>query len=629
MKGRIKEDDSSVPARDGPFAYYSRHREGGQYPILARKRVDPESRAIGEAEEIVFDGDKEAEGHEYYGLGGADHSPDHRLLGYAVDTAGSETYEIRFRDIEAGEDLPDRIPDCAGAFVWANDSKTILWVERDENNRPRKVRLHKLGEDPANDPVIYEEEDPGFFVSVSKTESERFITIDCHDHTTSEIRIIDADAPESPPKLIAAREKDVEYDISDRGETFYVLTNLDGAIDFKIMTAPIDAPERANWREWIGHRQGVLILGHRTFARHHIRLERARGLPRIVIRSFEDDAEHEIAFEEEAYALGLGEVLEFDTDVMRFGYASPTTPDQVFDYDMHTRERTLLKTREVPSGHDPKKYVCRRIFAPSKDGVQVPVTVLHHVDTPIDGSAPALLYGYGSYGITIPAGFSTGRLSLVDRGFVFAVAHVRGGKANGYAWYLDGKGGKKQNTFDDFVAAGEALIDQSFTRRGAIFSMGGSAGGMLVGASLNQAPDLFGGVVAAVPFVDVLNTMSDADLPLTPPEWPEWGNPIESREGYETIAAYSPYENIAPKRYPPVLATAGVSDPRVTYWEPAKWIARMRETASGGPFLLKTNMGAGHQGASGRWDALKEVTIEYAFVLKVAGRADATPLPAC
>jgi oligopeptidase B len=628
MKGRIKEDDSSLPARDGPFAYYSRHRLGGQYPILARKRVDLETREIVGEEQILFDGDHEAEGFDYFDLGGLDHSPDHSLMAYAVDIAGSERFEIRVRDLASGEDLPDRIPDSAGGFVWANDSRTLLWVERDAESRPRRVRRHRLGTDPALDSVVYEENDPGYFVSVSKTESERFILIDAHDHTTSELRLLDADAPEGALRLVAAREPGIEYDISDCGDLFYVLTNAGGAIDFKIMTAPLASPERGSWRPWLAHRPGVFLLGMRLFARHLVRLERVEGLPRIVIRRLADDAEHEISFAEEAYALGLGEVLEFDTDVMRFGYASPTTPDQVFDYNLETRERRLLKTREVPSGHNPSRYVARRITAAAPDGERVPLTILHHIDTPIDGSAPALLYGYGAYGISMSASFSTGRLSLVDRGVVFAIAHVRGGTDKGYQWYLDGKTDKKSNSFADFLAAAETLVHEGYTARGRIVSFGGSAGGLLVAAALNRAPDLFGGAVAAVPFVDVLNTMSDASLPLTPPEWREWGNPIESEADFKTIAGYSPYENVWSAVYPPVLVTAGVSDPRVTYWEPAKWVARLREVGRGGPFLFKVNLGAGHQGASGRWESLKEVALEYAFVLKVAGRADAALPPA-
>ncbi|MCG8442922.1 MAG: S9 family peptidase [Caulobacterales bacterium] len=628
MRGRIKEDDESVPVREGPYAYHSRHRAGGQYPIFARRRVAPDTGAPTGEEEILLDGDAEAEGRAYFDLGGVDHSPDHRLLAYAVDETGSEFYAIRVRDLATGEDLPDVIEKSAGAFVWANDSTTLFWVERDANNRPSRVRRHRLGAPAGEDPIVYEESDPGFFVSVAKTESDRFVLIDAHDHTTSEVRLIDADAPESAPRLVEPRTRDLEYDVAHRGDRLYLLTNADEAIDFKIMTAPESAPSRANWTDWIPRRDGVLVLGQHVFARHHVRLERVDGLPRLVIRRFADEAEHEIALDEEAYALGLGETLEFDTDVMRFAYASPTTPDQVFDYDMETRERRLLKTREVPSGHTPSDYVATRIQAPARDGESVPVTLVRRASTPLDGSAPVLLYGYGSYGVTIPADFRTSRLSLVDRGFIFAVAHVRGGMAKGYRWYLDGKRDKKLNTFRDFIDAGEALIARGYARRGGIVAMGGSAGGLLVGAALNMAPDLFAGAVAAVPFVDVLSTMSDAELPLTPPEWPEWGNPVEDEAAYEAIAAYSPYDNVDALAYPPILATAGLTDPRVTYWEPAKWVARLRErSTSDAPALLKVNMGAGHAGASGRWDALKETALEFAFALKVAGLADAVPPP--
>ena len=525
MRGRIKEDDSSVPSKDGRYAYYSRFREGGQYPVFARKTVDLATGKIADEEEILFDGDKEGEGQDYFDLGTLSHSPDHTILAYGVDLKGSEFYEIRFRMIDTGEELPDILTGASGSMVWANDSKTLLWVERDENNRPRRVKRHVLGAPPESDVVVYEEEDQGFFVGVDKTESRRFLVIDAHDHTTSEVRLIPADAPDSEPVLIAARDPGVEYDVTDNGETLYLVTNVDGAVDFKLMTAPVASPGRENWTEWRAHEPGVLILGQSMFARFHVRLERVNALPRIVIHTFDTGEEHHIALDEEAYGLGLGGGYEFDTRQMRFSYSSPTTPSQLFDYDMASRERTLLKTQEIPSGHTASHYVVRRITAKSHDGAAVPVTILHHKDTPLDGSAPALLYGYGSYGHTVPASFGTGRLSLVDRGMIYAIAHIRGGMAKGYQWYLDGKLEKKPNTFHDFVAAGEALAKDGYSARGKIICLGGSAGGLLVGASVNMAPDLFGGVVAAVPFVDVLNTMSDEELPLTPPEWPEWGKP--------------------------------------------------------------------------------------------------------
>ncbi len=632
MRGRIKEEDEGLPTPDGPFAYYSRTRRyrpeahEGQYAVFVRKPIDPSTQEPIGPEEVLFDGDREAQGRDYFALGGLDHSPDHTLIAYGVDLTGSEYYTLRFRRIADGAHLDDVIENTTGGVVWANDSRTVFWVWRDDNGRPCKVYRRELGS--GRDDLIYEEADLGFFVSLGKTESERFIVIDAHDHTTSEVRLIDADAPATAPRLIAARERGVEYDVSDRGERLYILTNVDGAIDFKVMTAPLATPERAHWTDWVAHRDGVLVLGQRLFAGHHVRLERENALPRIVIRRFEDDAEHSLSLDEEAYSLGLSGLYAFDTSVMRFSYSSPTTPDQVFAYDMNTRERRLLKTRDVPSGHEPSDYVTRRVLAPAADGETVPVTILHHRDTPIDGSAPVLLYGYGSYGHTIPAGFGTTRLSLCDRGVVFAIAHVRGGMAKGYRWYLDGKLEKKPNTFTDFIAAGEALIAEGYTARGRIVAMGGSAGGLLVGAALNLAPDLFAGVAALVPFVDVLNTMADAELPLTPPEWPEWGNPLQSAEAYDRLASYSPYDNVRAVAYPPVLVTAGVSDPRVTYWEPAKWAAKLRACSTGpGPVLLKTNMDAGHGGASGRFDSLKETAFEFAFVLKVIDRAATPPRP--
>ncbi|MEM7192133.1 MAG: prolyl oligopeptidase family serine peptidase, partial [Pseudomonadota bacterium] len=394
-----------------------------------------------------------------------------------------------------------------------------------------------------------------------------------------------------------------------------------GAEDFRIVEAPAADPAPANWVEIEPHRPGRLILDVIAFKDFLVRMERENGLPRIVIRRFSDGDEHEIAFDEEAYALGMSAGYEYDTKTLRFTYASMTTPTQTFDYDMETRERVLRKTQEVPSGHDPSQYVTRRVFAPAKDGETVPVTLLYRKDTALDGSAPLLLYGYGSYGITIPASFMTNALSLVDRGFVYAIAHIRGGKEKGFSWYKNGKREKKINTFTDFIAAGEYLASEKFTSRGKIVAHGGSAGGMLMGAITNMAPDLFLGIIADVPFVDVLTTMLDASLPLTPPEWPEWGNPIESADDYKTIAAYSPYDNVRAQNHPNILAVAGLTDPRVTYWEPAKWIAKLREADTGtNLIMLKTNMEAGHAGASGRFDRLKEVALSYAFALKLAGK---------
>ena len=616
MKGRIKEDDSSVPSPDGPWAYAVRFIEGGQYPLLVREPRD------GGPETVMIDGNALAEGKAYFRLGGASHAPDHDKLAWAFDDKGSEYYTLKFRDLGTGSDLADEVPDTGGGGVWSADGQQVLYIRLDENHRPSKLFRHVLGSNHVDDPLVYEEADSGFFMGVGKTQSDRYIVIDCHDHETSEVRLLPTDNPAAEPILVSQREPKVEYSVDEGNGTLYILTNQNGAKDFKIVTAPADDPGPENWVDLIPHEPGRLILSHTVYSKHLVRLERKDGLPRIVVRRLSDGEEHAIAFDEEAYSLGLVGGYEFDTSVIRFTYSSMTTPQRTFDYDMESRERTLRKEQEVPSGHNPDDYVTRRVMAPAADGESVPVSLLYHKDTPLDGSAPCLLYGYGSYGIAIPAAFSTSRLSLVDRGFVYAIAHIRGGKDKGFTWYEEGKREKKTNTFTDFIAAGEYLDSSDFTSRGRIVAEGGSAGGMLMGAIANMAPGLFGGVIAVVPFVDVLNTMLDDTLPLTPPEWPEWGNPIISETDFNTILGYSPYENVEAQAYPPILAMAGLTDPRVTYWEPAKWVARLREIKTDDNLLLlRTNMDAGHAGASGRFDALKETAIEQAFALMVTGRA--------
>ena len=612
MKGRIKEDDSSVPAPDGPFDYYTRYITGGQQPLFCRR-----PRAGGE-EAILIDGNKLAEGHAYFRIGQVAHSPDHKLMAYAVDTKGSEYFTAKIINADTGAVIAESITDSCGGLEWAADSKTLLYVWLDEQHRPRKLFAHKLGE-TGEDRLIHDQTDPGLFLDVGMTLDGQYLLLSTHDHETSEVSLIDAADPYAPPRLVAPRAPEHEYSVCHHEGRLIILTNSGGADDFRIVEAPADTPSPENWAGIEPHRPGRLILDVVAFKDFLVRLERENGLPRIVIRRFADGEEHAIAFDEEAYALGMSAGYEYDTSTLRFTYASMTTPAQTYDDDMETRERTLRKTQEVPSGHDPSLYVTRRVFAPAKDGETVPVTLLYRQDTKFDGSAPLLLYGYGSYGITIPAGFMTNALSLVDRGFVYAIAHIRGGKDKGFAWYKNGKRAKKVNSFTDFIAAGEYLAAEKFTSRGRIVAQGGSAGGMLMGAIANRAPQLFAGIIAEVPFVDVLNTMLDASLPLTPPEWPEWGNPIESTEDYRTIAAYSPYDNVAPQAYPNILALAGLTDPRVTYWEPAKWIAKLRVNNTGRNLvLLKTNMEAGHAGASGRFDRLKEVALSYAFALKLA-----------
>ena len=557
-------------------------------------------------------------GKAYFRLSGVAHSPDHRLIAWGADENGSEYFTLRVRDLSAGRDLDDVVEATGGEAVWTQACDAFFYVRLDDNHRPSRVFLHRLGTPTDDDLLVYEEADPGFFVGVGKTLSGRFVVISVHDHETSECHLIEATDPTAPPRCVAPRVTAEEYDVEHAGDRFYILTNSGGAEDFQIVTAPVAAPGRENWTPWVAHQPGRLILSHTVYHDHHVRLERVEGLPQILIRRLADGAEHAIAFDEEAYSLGLAGGYEFDTREIRFSYSSMTTPARVYDYDLESRTRTLRKEQEVPSGHDPAAYVTRRIFAPAADGETVPVSLLMRRDTVLDGSAPLLLYGYGSYGITIPAAFSTTALSLVDRGFVYAVAHIRGGKDKGFRWYAQGRREHKTNTFDDFVAAAKGLIAAGYTSAGRIVAQGGSAGGMLMGAVANRAGTLFAGIVAEVPFVDVLATMLDATLPLTPPEWPEWGNPIEDEAAFRTILGYSPYDNVRAQPYPPILALAGLTDPRVTYWEPAKWVARLRATKTDdAPVLLKTNMDAGHGGAAGRFDRLKEVALVQAFALKV------------
>ncbi len=613
MRGRIKEDDSSVPSPDGPYAYAVRYVEGAQHPMLIRSDRD------GQNETTLLDANQLAEGKAYFKLGGVEHSSDHRLLAWASDDKGSEYYTVRIRDLDTGEDLADELPETAGGAVFAADGKTLFYTWLDENHRPCKVFRHTIGTPRENDVLVYEEADPGFFVGVGKTQSGAYILIACHDHQTSEVRVISSNSPTETPRLIAERLVEQEYSLDHCGDRFLILTNADGAEDYKIVSAPTENAGRENWTDVVPHKPGRLILSHTCYDGHMVRLEREDGLPRIVIRRMADNIEHSISFDEEAYALGLSGGYEYDTTTIRFSYSSMTTPSRVFDYDMETRDRVLKKEQEVPSGHSADDYVTRRIMAPAQDGEQVPVTLLYRKETELDGTAPCLLYGYGSYGMTIPAGFNTNCLSLVDRGFVYAIAHIRGGKDKGFRWYKEGRREKKENTFKDFIAAAEHIVSERISYAGGLIAHGGSAGGMLMGAVANMAPDQFAGIIAEVPFVDVLNTMLDDTLPLTPPEWPEWGNPISDKEAFETISGYSPYDNVAAQNYPAILAIGGLTDPRVTYWEPAKWVARLRATKTGDNLLvLKTNMDAGHGGASGRFDRLEEVAFNYAFALKIA-----------
>ncbi len=613
LVGRLQPDDSTVPAADGPWEYYRRFREGGEHPLLCRR---PRG---GGTEEIILDGDARASGKAFFQLGSASHSPDHSLLVVTEDDTGNEDEVLRLLRLEDGQWLPDVIRGIYSAPVWAT-SERFLYVERDEAFRPRWVKAHTLGTDPGDDPVLYEEPDEGFFTSVGRAFSHEYVFIVGKNHNTSEVRIARADDPGLRFSLIAPRETGIEYYPTHLGDKLLIRTNRD-ALDFRIVQAPIADPSVDRWTDFVPHRPGVLIDGHIAFTGHHVRIELENALPRIVVTSLADGSEQPLSFDEEAYSLGLVPGFEQDTATLRFTYSSMSTPQRTWDLDLATGERTLRKEQVIPSGHDPSKYVIRRIEATSHDGERVPVTILRRHDTPVDGSAPTVLYGYGAYGSGVPASFSPHRFSVVDRGFIYAIAHVRGGNDKGYAWYTGGSRQHRPNTHHDFIAAAEHLIAEGFTSPGRVACHGRSAGGLLVGAVANMRPDLWGAVLADVPFVDTLNTMSDPTLPLTPPEWALWGNPLEDEAAYDTIASYSPYDTIPHGPMPPMFVTAGVSDPRVTYWEAAKWVARLRETMTNdAPVLFHVNVDAGHFGDAGRFGHLKEDAARIAFTLWAMGK---------
>ncbi|MFJ6024191.1 S9 family peptidase [Brevundimonas sp. NPDC092305] len=623
MKGRIKEADSSVPAPDGEWEYYVEYKTGDQHPRYMRVErqgtwmVDGQPLTknfiVAPTPQLLLDANELAKGKAYSEVSATEHSPDHALFAYAEDAQGSEVHNIFVKDLATGEVLPDPIGSATGNFTFSPDSQWIFWTNRDDNGRPDKIfrRPARGGETT----LVYDETDDGMFIGVGRTADDRFVVISINNQETSETRYVPGDTPTLEPKVLEPREVARKYDADHWGDRWVIHTNADDSVDFKVCEAPTATPGKANWKDLIPHTPGRYIEGVSLVKDFIGRQERAEANTRIVIRD-RAGQEHEIAVDEPAYSLSLGGASEFDTTVMRYGYNSPSTPTSTYDYDLKTRERTLRKVQEVPSGHDPADYVVERLNAPVADGQLVPVTVLRRKSTPVDGTAPLLLYGYGSYGIPMGASFSTNRLSLVDRGFIYAIAHIRGGSDKGWNWFLSARRMTKKNTFTDFIAAAEHLISRNFTKAGNIVAHGGSAGGMLMGAINNMRPDLWAGVIGDVPFVDVINTMSDTSLPLTPPEWPEWGNPIEDAAAYDYMMSYSPYDQVSAQDYPAVLATGGLSDPRVTYWEPEKWVAKLRPaTTSGKPILLKINMEAGHGGASGRFDYLKELAVNYAFAV--------------
>lgn len=562
-----------------------------------------------------------AEGKNYFNFGSVQISPDHTHVAWTYDDKGSEFYTAKIRSFKTLSDYTDTIIETSGQIVWDAKSEGFFYTKMDENHRPSELYYHRLNTEQSQDKLIFSEKDPGFFLNISGSKLNNVIYINVHDHETSETWLIPAESPLTAPRCVKKRQKGVEYSLTEGGDVFYILTNQDNAKDFKIMVAPCASPQPENWSELIPHQLGRLILSHDAYQDFLIWFERFDGLPRIQVMERSTGQIHLVAFTEEAYSLGLQGAAEYDSQTIRFSYSSMTTPDQVFDYEIKSRKQILLKTQIVPSGHNKDDYIAKRITATADDGEKIPISLFYHKTTPLNGSAPCLLYGYGAYGISIPADFDSNVLSLVNRGFIYAIAHIRGGKEKGVEWHEKGKHLFKKNTFTDFIACGRHLVENKFTAHDRLIAQGGSAGGMLMGAIANMAPQDFAGIIANVPFVDVLTTMLDASLPLTPIEWPEWGNPLESQEDYNLIASYSPYDNVKAQKYPPILATAGLTDPRVTYWEPAKWIAKLRDCKTdNNPILLRINMDSGHTGTAGRFSRLKETAYIYAYILKIAGK---------
>ena len=608
MKGRIKEDDASVPQKDGDWLYWTAYETGGQYRKWLRKPV------AGGGDELLLDEPALAEGKEYFRLGAFSVSNDGKLLAYAIDDNGSERFTIRVKNLASGEHLPDTIPGMLSEIVWTADDSAFLYGLANEQWRTDNARLHRLGSDPADDIELYHEDDEGFRVGVSETSDRQWIVIGTGDHVTSEVFLLPTTDPLAKPICIAPRKTGREYDVETHGDMLYIHTN-DTDPMWRLVTAPIADPE--NWSELIAPSPHFYMTGIECYRDYFVVEGREDGLDQIWIHRYDPTiAPQRIAFPEASYAAGLGDNPEYDMPVIRLGYESMVTPGTVYDYDVATGEMTTLKVQEIPSGYDAGKYGTERLKIKARDGTEVPVSIVYPKDFPRDGSRPLFLYAYGAYGYAIPPGFSTGRLSLLDRGFAYAIAHIRGGDDLGQQWYHDGKLEKRSNTFNDFVDVAKALVADGWTSAGKIAIAGRSAGGELMGAVVNSDPDLWGAVVADVPFVDVLNTMLDDSLPLTPGEWPEWGNPIEDKAAFELIRGYSPYDNVTAQAYPPMFISGGLNDPRVTYWEPAKWAAKLRATKTDDNLLLlKTNMGAGHGGKSGRYDSLREDAEAYAFVL--------------
>src|SRR4051794_4458700 len=602
------------PQPFGPYLYEMRYG-GGEQPLLLRHP------RTGGPETVLIDCNELARGHAFFKLGAWRVSPNHRYLAYSTDTIGSEAYGIRIRDLETGADLPDSLEDVSGRMVWSRDSQALTYVKRGPDRRPSRVMHHQLGALADHDALLYAEADPAWSASVSQTTSQAIGLITIRNSDLSEVRLFDLAAQNPTPRLVQPRAPGLSYEVDHWDDRLLIRTNIDGAEDYKLVTAPLDAPEAENWSEFLPHRPGVTVLDHRVHARHIVRTERRDALVRIIVRERASGAEHGVEIAESVYSLRLEPGCDFDTGTIRFTISTPIRPNETYDYDMARRTRTLVQSQAGSAGPNPERYSLSRLWATAWDGERIPVSVVHRRDLPLDGSAPCLLYGYGAYGWGVDPAFAVERLPLLERGFVYAIAHVRGGGEKGQGWYRAGKLESRMNTFRDFLSAAEALVGAGYTGRGRIVAQGRSAGGMLVGAALNMAPDLFAGVLADVPFVDVLNTMLDEELPLTPPEWLEWGDPIRGADAFVRIRSYSPYEQVRSEAYPPVLATAGLSDPRVTYWEPAKWVLRLRDRTAGGLFLFVSELHAGHGGNEGRIQRLRERAQEIAFALQCTGLA--------
>ena len=616
MKGRIKEQDESVPYFKSGYFWYSRFEKGSEYPVYCRKFGSLEA-----AEEIILDVNILAEGKSFYQVGQATCSTNQQLLAFAADEVGRRIYTIRFKNLDTHEFLGDQIPEVTGNFVWAADQQTVFYSKQDpETLRSFQIYKHILGSPSSTDQLIYEELDEEFSCMVHKTKSEKFILIHSESTISSEVRFIQADQPTASPQMLQPRIAHLEYAADHYGDYFYIRTN-DQAQNFKLVKAPIANPSRENWIDVVPDRPEVLLEDFDLFSKYLVTQERSNGLTQIRIQPWEGEG-HSLAFEDETYTAYVGTNPEFDTDVLRFGYNSLVSPSSIYDYHMVTGKKTLLKQQEVVGGHKPSDYHSERIWAKAADGVLVPISLVYQKSTfSKTGKNPVLLYAYGSYGYSMDAYFSSNRLSLLQRGFVFAIAHIRGGEDLGRAWYEDGKLLKKKNTFTDFIACAEHLVKQEYTSSAHLYAMGGSAGGLLMGAVINMRPDLFNGVIANVPFVDVVTTMLDESIPLTTGEFQEWGNP-KDKEFYDYMLSYSPYDNVKAQNYPHLLVTSGLHDSQVQYWEPTKWVAKLRDLKTDQNLvLLFTNMEAGHGGASGRFNPLKEIALEYAFLLLLEEKA--------